>query len=106
MILCWLPGSHCCPSCLVSKQNSFRVKLAGTSVSVLLPKRLRPRFISCKFVSSMYRISFDVKHKLQCTNSCPDVYISIEMVHGVPDAIPSYFLQERLTFDNTVLCVH
>ena len=106
MILCWLPGSHCRPSCLVSKQNSVRVKLAGTSVSVLLPNRLRPRFISCKFVSSMYRISFDAKHKLQCANSCRHVYISIKMVHGVPDAIPSYFLQERLAFDNTVLCVH
>ena len=54
----------------------------------------------------MYRISFDAKHKLQCTNSCRHVYISIKMVHGVPDAIPSYFLQERLSFDNTVLCVH
>ena len=106
MILCWLPGSHSRPSCLVSKHNSVRVNLAGTSVSVLLPNRLRPRFISCKFVSSMYRISFDAKHKLQCTNSCRHVYISIKMVHGVPDAILSSFLQERLAFDNTVLCVH
>jgi len=28
-----------------------------------------------------------------------------KMVHGIPDTIISYILQERLAFDNTIVCV-